>query len=439
MSGNRSARIIRARWIIPVRPAGVRLEHHAAVIQDGAITRLMPAAAATTEFPDAPIVDLPEHALIPGLINAHTHAAMTLMRGLADDLPLMRWLKEHIWPAEGRVMSAEFVGDGTLLACAEMLRSGITCFNDMYFFPEAAARAALRARMRAALGMIAIDHPSAYAASADEYLQKGLALRDAMRGESLLSFCLAPHAPYSVGNRTFERIATYANELDAPVHTHVHETLDEISDSVKTHGVRPLQRLKSLGLLGPGFIAVHGVHLEQDEIGMLATHGCHVAHCPASNLKLASGLAPLHDLAQAGINMGLGSDGAASNNRLDLLAEMRLAALLGKHAAADAAAFNAHQVLEMATLGGARALGLDARIGSIEEGKRADLTAIRLDALELAPCGDPVSHVVYAAGREHVSHVWVDGELRVKDGVLLDMDAAELKARATHWRAMLKP
>ena len=399
---------------------------------------VLPAPTAFTQYPDARLVDLAEHVLIPGLINLHTHAAMSLMRGLADDLPLMTWLKEHIWPAEGRVMSAQFVQDGTLLACAEMLRGGVTCFNDMYFFPEAAAQAALQSRMRAALGMIAVEFPSAYAAGAEEYLAKGMALRDAMRDEPLLSFCLAPHAPYSVSDATFERIATYANELDVPVHTHVHETADEVDSSLKEHGMRPLARLRTLGLLSPGFIAVHGIHLTQDEIALLALHGCHVAHCPTSNLKLASGLAPIDALTQSQVNIGLGTDSASSNNRLDVLAEMRIAALLGKHGAADAAAFTAHHVLAMATLHAARALGLDKAIGSLEKGKRADITAIRLDALELSPCYDPASHIAYAVGREHVSHVWVDGELRVDSGMLVDVDTAELIARANYWRGKLK-
>ena len=400
---------------------------------------VLPAPTAFTQYPDARLVDLAEHVLIPGLINLHTHAAMSLMRGLADDLPLMTWLKEHIWPAEGRVMSAQFVQDGTLLACAEMLRGGVTCFNDMYFFPEAAAQAALQSRMRAALGMIAVEFPSAYAAGAEEYLAKGMALRDTMRDEPLLSFCLAPHAPYSVSDATFERIATYANELDVPVHTHVHETADEVDSSLKEHGMRPLARLRTLGLLSPGFIAVHGIHLTQDEIALLALHGCHVAHCPTSNLKLASGLAPIDALTQSQVNIGLGTDSASSNNRLDVLAEMRIAALLGKHGAADAAAFTAHHVLAMATLHAARALGLDKAIGSLEKGKRADITAIRLDALELSPCYDPASHIAYAVGREHVSHVWVDGELRVDGGMIVDIDTAELIARANYWRGKLKP
>ena len=426
--------LITARWIVPVVPQNAKLKHHALVIAQGAIIDLLPASAALERYPATRVIDLPNHVVIPGLINLHAHAAMTLMRGLADDLPLMPWLRDHVWPAEATVVSAEYVRDGTLLACAEMLRGGVTCFNDMYFFPEAAAQAALQARLRAAIGIIALEFPSAYATDASDYLSKGIALRDTLRDESLLSFCLAPHAPYTVSDATFERIAVYAAELDLPIHTHLHETQDEIRDSLTAHGVRPLQRLKNLGLLGPNLIAVHAVHLTPEEIALLAEHGCHVAHCPTSNLKLASGLAPIPALSQAGVNIGLGTDSAASNNRLDMLSELRLSALLGKHSAHDAAAFPAHQALEMATINAARALGLDTKIGSLEIGKRADITAVNLGALELSPCYDPLSHLAYAAGRENVSHVWVDGALLVEDGALLHIDTSEIMARAGYWR-----
>jgi 5-methylthioadenosine/S-adenosylhomocysteine deaminase len=372
--------------------------------------------------------------LIPGLINLHTHAAMALMRGLADDLALMDWLRNHIWPVEARLVSADFVRDGTLIACAEMLRGGITCFNDMYFHPEAAAHAALAAGMRAALGIIVIEMPSAYAADAQDYLSKGLAARDALKNEPLLSFCIAPHAPYTVSDRTFERIAMLQGELELPLHIHVHETLDEIEQSLAAHGVRPLDRLRSLGLVDASLIAVHAVHLTGQEAALLAEEGCHVAHCPSSNLKLASGIAAPAQLLTSGVNVGLGTDGAASNNRLDLFAEMRLAALLAKGAAADPTVLPAHTVLEMATVRAARALGMEDRIGTLSPGKSADMTAVNLSAPELLPCYDPLSHLVYAAGREHVTHVWVNGELVVAGGQLTRLDTRELAAKAAHWK-----
>ena len=425
--------LIEARWVLPVEPARAILPDHAVAIAGGRIHAVLPAAEARARFSPQRHVVLGEHALIPGLINLHTHAAMTLMRGLADDVALMDWLKSHIWPAEMRHVSDEFVYDGTRLACAEMLRGGITCFNDMYFFPRAVALAARAAGMRAALGLIVIEFPSPYASDAQDYLNKGLALRDELRGEPLFRFCLAPHAPYTVSDQSLRQIATFADELDLPVHMHVHETRDEIEQSLHSHALRPLHRLGELGLLGPGFIAVHAIHLERNEIELLARHGCHVAHCPSSNLKLASGLAPIAALLAAGINVGLGTDGAASNNRLDVFAEMRLAALLAKGTSGDATALPAWQALELATLRPARALGMDDIIGSIIPGKCADITAVRFSGLELAPCYDPLSHLVYVSGREHVSHVWVDGKLLVDNGNLTTVDIGEVNARAAYW------
>ncbi len=429
--------VIEARWVIPVEPARDVLTDHSVVISGDRIAAILPTVEARAKYQARQRFELAGHALIPGLINLHTHAAMTLMRGLADDLTLMDWLNQHIWPAEMKHVSEQFVYDGTRLACAEMLRGGVTCFNDMYFFPQAAARAARDAGMRAGLGLIVIEFPTPYAADAQDYLSKGLALRDELRNEPLLSFCLAPHAPYTVSDKSLRQIATFASELDLPVHMHVHETVAEIEQSLKEHGVRPLQRLADLGLLGPGLIAVHTVHLEPREIELFAQHGCHVAHCPSSNLKLASGLAPVRALLAAGVNVALGTDGAASNNRLDMFAEIRLAALLAKGITGDATALPAWQALEMATLGAARALGLDSKIGSLRPGKFADLAAVRLDDIETSPCYDPLSHLVYAAGREQVSHVWVNGKLVLDDRQLTTIDTQEVIATAAYWRARI--
>ncbi|MBX9905679.1 MAG: TRZ/ATZ family hydrolase [Burkholderiales bacterium] len=434
-----STTVIEPRWVVPVEPANHVLAAHAVVIEDDHILAVLPVADAASRYPGVTRIHLPDHVLIPGLVNLHTHAAMTLMRGMADDRALMDWLQNHIWPAEAQLVSDEFVYDGTLLACAEMLRGGITCFNDMYFFPEAAARAALRTGMRAALGIIAIEFRSAYASDAQDYLAKGMALRDTLRDEPLLSFCLAPHAPFTVSDATFAQIATYAGELELPVHIHIHETAQEISDSMAQHGVRPLARLEKAGLLGPGLIAVHSVNLDDHEIALFARHGCSVAHCPSSNLKLASGIAPVAKMLKAGINIGLGTDGAASNNRLDLFSEMRLAALLAKGGSGDATVMPAHTALECATLGGARALGLQDRIGSIVPGKLADLTAVNLAATALSPCYDPVSHLVYAAGREHVSDVWVGGERRLVNGELINLDESAILAKARQWQMRIRP
>lgn len=429
--------LLRPQWLVPVETDGW-LANHAVVVKNGTILDVLPADVAPARYYAARTLDLPGHALIPGLINLHSHAAMSLMRGFADDLPLMTWLNQHIWPAEKQHVSPAFVRDGTLLAATEMLAGGITTTNDMYFFPDAAAEAFLQAGMRAALGMIVLEFPSAYAVDADAYLARGLALRDDLKDEPLLSFTFAPHAPYTISDSTFERIGTLAEQLGLPVHTHIHETADEIADSVRQHGVRPLERLARLGLLGPNFIGVHAVHLNEAEINLLASHGCHIAHCPSSNLKLASGIAPVRALLEAGVNLGFGSDGAASNNRLDLFAEMRLAALLAKGASGNAATLPAATALRAATLGAARALNLDDRIGSIVSGKRADLVAVDLSGPECQPVFDPVSQLVYAAGREHVTHVWVDGQQKLDNRRLVDLDTDDLAARTGYWRSKLK-
>lgn len=426
--------LIRPAWVVPVQPEGTVLSDHAVAVTSGRIAQILPAGQARQALAPAEVIDLPGHVLIPGLVNLHTHAAMALMRGLADDLSLMDWLSNHIWPAEAEHVSEQFVLEGTLLACAEMLRGGVTCFNDMYFYPEMSGRAAQQARMRAALGIILVEFPTKYAADPQDYLRKGLETRDQLKNEALLSFCMAPHAPYTVSDKSFEQVATLADQLQIPIHIHVHESRFEIEESVKQHGARPIERLRRLGLVGPQMIAVHAVHLEDAEIALLAGQGASVAHCPASNLKLASGFARVGAMLSAGLNVGLGTDGAASNNRLDVLGDLRLAALLAKAANDDPRTLPAHSALKMATLAGARALGLENEIGSIETGKAADLVALNLSSLELSPCYDPVSQVVYAAGREHVSHVWVRGELLVRDGRLPHLDEQEIKSRTRIWR-----
>jgi len=430
-------RLICARHVIPVVPRGQVLNDHAVAVTSGRIVEILPTTLALTRYQANETVRLESHALIPGLVNLHCHAAMTLMRGLADDQPLMKWLQEHVWPAEAKHVSDEFCHDGSLLAMGEMLRAGATTVNDMYFFPEATARAALRAGMRASLGMIAIEFPSAYATDASNYLHKGLTTRDAYRGEPLLSFTLAPHAPYTVGDEALKRIAVLAEELDVPIHTHVHETSGEIAQGLQQHGVRPLERLRKLGIVGPRLIAVHSVHLEEAELDLMAREGVSVAHCPSSNLKLASGIANVAGMRKHGIKVGFGTDGAASNNRLDPWTEMRTAALLAKGASGDAAIVGAAEALEMATLDGARALGLEDEIGSIEAGKAADFAAVDLSSVEALPCFDPISHLVYVAGREHVTHAWVAGEARLAERRLTTLDEQDLKTKAEWWRQKL--
>lgn len=429
-----SAYIVSARWIIPVEPRGVVLEHHSVVMINGRIAAILSTGDARDRYPDALETSLGQHVLVPGLINLHTHAAMTLMRGLADDTPLMTWLQDHIWPAEIKHLSEQYVFDGTELATAEMIRSGTTCFADMYFYHDVAARAALKSGMRAALGGAILEFPTPYAADAEAYLTKGIATREEFLAEPRLKLMLAPHAPYTVSDKTFQRIITIASEMDVPIMMHIHETATEITDSEKQYSMRPIERLNRLGLLSPSLIAVHCVHLNQVEIELFARTGVHVAHCPVSNLKLASGIAPIKAMLDAGINVGVGTDGTASNNRLDMLAETRLASLLQKGVSGDAATLPAHVALEMATLNAAKALGWDDEIGSLVPGKAADMIAIDLSSIETQPCYDPTSHLFHAAGREHVTHSWVAGELLLDNRALTHIDISELKNKASVWQ-----
>lgn len=429
--------IIEARWIATATEAQPLLENYSVVIQAGIIVDLLSISSAREKYTTTTLISLDEHVLIPGLINLHTHAAMSLMRGLADDQPLMTWLNQHIWPAEHAVVTERYVKDATLLACAEMLSGGVTCFNEMYFYPQASAMSVNQAGIRAHLGLIVIEFASSYASDADDYLQKGFAAYDSWRNDPLISTSIAPHAPYTVSNQTFESIITYAEQLGLGIHTHLHETRDEITQSEAQYGLRPIQRLAEFGMLGPNFVAAHCVHLQSNEIAMLAEYGCHVAHCPTSNLKLGSGIAPVAQLLTQGVNVGLGTDGAASNNRLDIFAEMRLGALLAKGTNEDATILPAEQALQMATLNAAKALGLDHKIGSIEVGKLADLAAVKLSNLETTPCYDPISHLVYTCGREHVTHTWVAGELRYNNGLYANIEPIELKEIINTWQPKL--
>ena len=429
--------LIEARWLVPVEPHRVVLENHAVAIGAGCIEAILPIDEARTRYAPRERVELAGHALIPGLINVHTHNPMTLMRGLADDLPLMRWLKEHIWPAEAKAIGPEFVRDGVELAVAEMLRGGTTCCNENYFFPDVQAAAYRRLGFRAMVGLPVIEFPSAWATSRDEYFDKGLAVHDEFRGEPLIGTSLAPHAPYTVSDASFERIRVLADQLDIPVHLHLHETAQEVEDARREHGARPFARMQALGLVNDHLIAVHMTQLTDAEITARAEAGVSVAHCAESNLKLASGFCPAEKLRRVGVNVALGTDGCASNNDLDMFGEMRTAALLAKAVANDASAFDAAYTLRAATLNGAKALGWDERIGSIEPGKAADLVAVRLDTIETEPMYDVISQLVYAAGRHQVSDVWIAGVRKLAARELVDLDPAEVRAKARRWRERL--
>ena len=429
--------LIHARWIIPVEPESVTYEHHTLVIDSGKIIDLLPTDQAKQKYQGTTTENLENHALMPGLINCHTHAAMTLMRGIADDVPLMNWLQNHIWPLEQKWMSEAFVKDGTDLAIAEMILGGTTCFNDMYFFPEITAGQAIHHGIRTKVGLIVIDFPSVWAQNSEEYIEKGLALHEQLRLSDLCSTAFAPHAPYSVSDEPLQKIRTLADELDLPIHIHVHETHHEVEQAQTQTGRRPLQRLQELGLVNPSLIAVHMTQLTDEEISMFAESGAHIVHCPESNLKLASGFCPIARCLEAGINVALGTDGAASNNDLDMIGEMRTAALLGKAVAGDASAIPAMTALRMATINGAKALGLDTICGSLSLGKAADVIAIDLTYLETQPLYCPVSQIVYAASRQQVTDVWVAGKRLLKQRRLTTIHMDDLKVKIAEWQHRL--
>ena len=429
--------VINASWILPIVPANSLLENCALAVDKGKILALVPQTEALKRFRARETLHLNNQVLMPGLVNAHGHAAMSLLRGYADDQPLHTWLNDHIWPAEGRWVSEEFVKDGTQLALAEMIRSGTTCFADMYFYPEQAAQACVEAQIRAQLAFPILDFPTAWGMNADDYLHKGLSLHDSLRGNSLVHAAFGPHAPYTVSDAPLQKIAVLAQEMDMPVHIHLHETAQEVSDSLEKYGCRPSQRLMSLGLLSPLTQCVHMTQIDGQDLTLLQQTGASVIHCPESNLKLASGFCPVDKLIKAGINVALGTDGAASNNDLNLFGELHTAALLAKAVAGDAAALDAHSALRMATLNGAKALGLDDKIGSLETGKIADLIAVDLGELDMQPIYNPASQLVYTHAGQRVSHVWVAGKMLLKERQLQTLNEREILGKAKWWRKQI--
>lgn len=431
-------KLILARWIVPVVPAGKVLENHALVLGRDKIIDILPREDALQSYPDVGRLELPDHLLIPGLINMHGHAAMTLLRGVADDLPLKPWLENHIWPLEKSWVSDEFVRDGTRLACAEMIRCGTTCFGDQYFFPNIVGQVALQTGMRAQVGFPLLDFPSKWAKNGDEYLRRGLDVHDEFRDQESIQVAFSPHAPYSVSDALMEKTATLAVELDSVIQIHMHETAQEVVDYQDQHSERPLARLEKMGLIGPRTQCVHMTQVDDTDIALLQKNNSHVIHCPESNLKLASGFCPTQKLANSGINVALGTDGAASNNDLNMVGEMRTAALLGKAVADDASACSAEQVLAMATINAAKALGWDQQIGSLEVGKQADIAAFDLSDLEATPLYNPISWLVYAASGREVSHLWVAGRTLLQDRELTTLDQKDIALRTDYWAKKIR-
>ncbi|NMY25463.1 TRZ/ATZ family hydrolase [Pseudomonas sp. WS 5021] len=419
-------------WLVPVEPAGVVLKAHGLGIRDGRIAFIGPRAQAL-KLAAHEVRELPGVLLSPGLVNAHGHAAMSLFRGLADDLPLMTWLQNHIWPAEAKWVDEAFVRDGTDLAIAEQIKGGISCFSDMYFFPKVASERVHNSGMRAQIAMPILDFPTPGAATADEAIRQGVELFGDLKHHPRIKIAFGPHAPYTVSDANLEKVRVIAEELDAAIHMHVQETAFEVQQSIEQYGERPLARLARLGLLGPRLQAVHMTQISEDDLALLVESNSSVIHCPESNLKLASGFCPVERLWQAGVNVAVGTDGAASNNDLDLLGETRTAALLAKAVAGSASALDAHRALRMATLNGARAMGLETEIGSLEVGKAADIVAFDLSGLAQQPIYDPVSQLIYATGRDCVKHLWVGGKQLLDDRQLTRMDEQQLSATAAAW------
>jgi 5-methylthioadenosine/S-adenosylhomocysteine deaminase len=430
--------LIHPDWIVPVVPQGQVLSEHSIAITGQQITAIVPREQAANIQAEH-VVELPGQALLPGLVNCHGHAAMSLLRGYADDQPLMPWLEQHIWPTEAAHVSDEFVRDGTELAMAEMLRSGTTTFSDMYFFPDEVAASATRAGMRCQITFPVFDFATAWARDADEYINKGIKLMRQFRHSDLVSVVFGPHAPYTVSEANLSRIVTLANELDLPIQIHLHETHGEVLQAFEEHGERPLDSLNRIGMLGPRTQCVHMTDLGEQDIDLLAETGSHVIHCPRSNMKLASGTSPVTRLLSQGVNVALGTDGAASNNSLNMFMEMQTAALLAKLHTTDATALPAEEALAMATIRGARALGIEDRVGSLEVGKLADIIAVDLSQVESQPIYNPISQLVYASNGSEVSHSWINGKPVLENRKLLSIDSQSLATRVGDWQQRIKP
>lgn len=430
--------LITPKWILTLEEDGL-LENHSILIDQDKIAAILPTDIARHSHPNTQEYILENQLIMPGLINCHGHAAMNLFKGLADDLPLMTWLEKHIWPAEGEWVSPEFVHDGTKLAIAEMLKSGTTCFSDMYFFPEEAAEVAAQTGMRGIFYGPILDFPTPYGNGPDEYLNKIVQAHDKFKHHSLIDIGFGPHAPYTVSDEPIQSLISLAEQLDMPIQIHLHETEFEVMDAIDKTGQRPSERLRDLGFWGPNVQAVHVTQANQTDMNIFKEFGVHIIHCPESNLKLASGFCPAAEMQYKGINIALGTDGSASNNDLDMLGEMRTAALIGKAVSKDASAISALDAIKMATINGAKALGKESDIGSIKIGKQADIISIDFNDIASAPVYDPVSHVVYSCNRNQVDHVWVAGKLQVRDKSLCHLNENQLIEMAQNWANKIQP
>ena len=429
---------INARWLLPIEPRGVVLDHHAVIVQGTHIIAVLPQDQADVAFRARETVDLPHHVVMPGLINMHGHAAMSLFRGMADDLPLMTWLNDHIWPAEGRFVGEQFIADGTQLAMAEMIRTGTTTFSDMYFFPDIAAQVAHDAGMRAQICFPLLDFPTPWGSGPDEYLNKGEAFIKAWKDNDYVMPAIGPHAPYTVSDGPLAQAVALSEKTGARIQIHLHETEFEITEALEKRGQRPTERLRNLGMLGTSTQCVHMTQIDESDLTLLSESGAHVIHCPESNLKLASGFCPAQAMLDRGINVAIGTDGAASNNDLDLFGELRTAAMIAKAVAGDAAALSAHRALAPFRVAISRALGRDHDLGSLVPGKLADIIAVDLSDPFLQPVYDPSSHLVYSNHGRAVSHSWINGIPQLQDGRLTRIDVADLMLRVNDWAERIR-
>jgi 5-methylthioadenosine/S-adenosylhomocysteine deaminase len=426
--------LISARWVVPMEPDARVLAGHSVAVRNGRIVAVLPTAEALARYSAAEVLDRPDHVLLPGLVNAHTHAAMVLLRGRAENLRLGPWLRDGVWPLERRWIDPEYVRDGTELAIAEMLRGGVTCFADMHLWPEVVAQTAAECHMRASVGLVVTEAATSWAATADEYIDRGMALRDQYKGDPLVSTHFAPHAPHSVSDATLARVRRLADELDLPVAIHLHETAWEIEQSQQQFGLRPLARLAGLGLASPQLVAIHMTQVAPEDLDTLADCGASVVHCPESNLKLGAGVCPAPGLLGRGVRVALGTDGAASNNDLDVLGEARTAGLLAAGVSGVPGSLIASDLLRMATLEGARVLGLGEVTGSLVPGKWADLCCLNLRHARSWPVNDVAAAVVYGASSSQVTETWVAGRRLLADGNLSYLDEAAVLERAEAWR-----
>ena len=427
--------LINAAWVLPVAPTNVVLQNHSVAITGNHIVELGPSTQLKREYQAQRVMDLDHHIVMPGLINTHGHAAMSLLRGAGEDEPLEVWLNETIWPMEARLMNPDYVRLGTELTIAEMLSSGTTTFSDMYFYPETVAKVCIEQGIRAQLAFPLIEFTNPWSNDVSDALHKGLELFHTLRHEDLVNVALGPHAAYSLSAKDMERIGMYAAELDIMVQIHLHETAAEVREAITQNGQTWIQRLFEVGLLGPSLQAVHMTQVTDPEIALIAETGTHVVHCPTSNLKLASGYCPVAKLQNAGVCVAIGTDGAASNNRLDMFDETRIATLLAKHEQHDAAAGRAEDAVRMATLDGAKVLGIDHLTGSIEAGKAADLISINTHSLGIMPMYNPFAAIVHGNAGNAVEHVLVNGQTLVDDGQFTRINFAELAQRVESWHS----